>query len=389
MNARPTQTATPAIAAPISDADAVNLLHRMVETPSVSGSEASIAALLAHLMSHHGFSAEIDVAGNAIGWLGPRHPDHLIVLLGHMDTVPGEIPVRIEGDLLFGRGSVDAKGPLASFIVAASRTSLPPNVALAVIAAVEEETPTSRGARAVIDRFHPAACVIGEPSAWNAITIGYKGRLVCEYTTARDLAHTAGPRASAADEAFAFWQRVLAEIARRNHTRSGAFDSIQATIRDLHTSSDGLTEQASLTGAFRLPTSVSPHELERSILKLSGSGHLAFLGHESAHLSPRDNAVARHLSAAIRRQGQRPTLRVKTGTSDMNVVAPRWNCPIAAYGPGDSALDHTPREHISLTEYLRSTRVLTSALESLAADLAASAPIQAPTAFPTESPKEP
>ncbi|MBL8760739.1 MAG: acetyl-lysine deacetylase, partial [Phycisphaerae bacterium] len=88
-------------------------------------------------------------------------------------------------------------------------------------------------------------------------------------------------------------------------------------------------------------------------------------------------------------QGQRPTLRVKTGTSDMNVVAPRWNCPIAAYGPGDSALDHTPREHISLTEYLRAARVLTQALESLAAELAANAPIQAPAASTTELPKEP
>ena len=66
-----------------------------------------------------------------------------IVLLGHMDTVPGDIPVRQEDGKLYGRGSVDAKGPLATFIVAASRASLPPGTRLVVVGAVEEEAATS------------------------------------------------------------------------------------------------------------------------------------------------------------------------------------------------------------------------------------------------------
>lgn len=354
----------------VNDVDSVDLLRRMVETSSVSGNEQAIATLLANEMSRRGLITEIDPTGNVIGWRGPRDAEHLIVLLGHMDTVPGTIPVRIEGDLLFGRGCVDAKGPLASFVVAASCATLPGNTAIVVIGAVEEETPTSRGARAVIDRFRPAACVIGEPSAWNGITIGYKGRLLLECSFARDLTHTAGPSGSAADEVFAFWQRVLAEIARRNEGRSAAFDTIQATLRELHTSSDGLTEQASLIAGFRLPPGIDPLDLQQAIVPLASIGQLDFIGHEPAHLSPRDNAVARHLGVAIRREGGRPAVRVKTGTSDMNVVAPRWTCPIAAYGPGDSTLDHTPNEHISLSEYLRAARVLTEAIESLASEVA-------------------
>ena len=49
---------------------------------------------------------------------------------------------------------------------------------------------------------------------------------------------------------------------------------------------------------------------------------------------------------------------LKTGTSDMNVVAPVWQCPIVAYGPGDSALDHTPNEHLPLDEYWKAVRVV-------------------------------
>ncbi len=46
-------------------------------------------------------------------------------------------------------------------------------------------------------------------------------------------------------------------------------------------------------------------------------------------------------------------MTLKLGTSDMNVVGPVWQCPILAYGPGDSSLDHTPEEQIVLDDYLR------------------------------------
>jgi LysW-gamma-L-lysine carboxypeptidase len=48
------------------------------------------------------------------------------------------------------------------------------------------------------------------------------------------------------------------------------------------------------------------------------------------------------------------------------VVGPAWQCPILAYGPGDSALDHTPNEHVNLTEYWLAVQVLAQALRNLA-----------------------
>jgi LysW-gamma-L-lysine carboxypeptidase len=49
----------------------------------------------------------------------------------------------------------------------------------------------------------------------------------------------------------------------------------------------------------------------------------------------------------------------------MNVVAPHWQCPIVAYGPGDSAFDHTPQEQTSLHEYGQAIDVLTRTLHLL------------------------
>jgi LysW-gamma-L-lysine carboxypeptidase len=58
----------------------------------------------------------------------------------------------------------------------------------------------------------------------------------------------------------------------------------------------------------------------------------------------------------------------------MNVVGPVWDCPIVAYGPGDSRLDHTAEEHIRIDEYRRSISVLARALEML--DVAAGGPVK-------------
>ncbi len=45
------------------------------------------------------------------------------MLLGHMDTVPGQLAVHLEGSRLHGRGAADAQGPLAAMVraVAAHR----------------------------------------------------------------------------------------------------------------------------------------------------------------------------------------------------------------------------------------------------------------------------
>jgi LysW-gamma-L-lysine carboxypeptidase len=49
----------------------------------------------------------------------------------------------------------------------------------------------------------------------------------------------------------------------------------------------------------------------------------------------------------------------------MNIVGPAWGCPIVAYGPGDSSLDHTPNEHLELEELEHAVDVLAKVLATL------------------------
>src|SRR3990170_2597273 len=96
----------------------VELLQSMLEIYSPSGSEGQLASFLQEQMSARGFKVRRDHVGSVIGELGEEGPR--VLLRGHMDTVPREIPVRIEGDFIYGRGSVDAKSSLAAMIAGSS-----------------------------------------------------------------------------------------------------------------------------------------------------------------------------------------------------------------------------------------------------------------------------
>lgn len=358
-------------------------LREMVEIRSLSGEEQQVAGYLAARMREFGLDAFVDEAGNAVGHVArPDSRGHSrdIVLLGHMDTVPGDIPVRREGDILHGRGTVDAKGPLAAFVIAASRARIPEGIRLVVVGAVEEESTTSKGARFIAPQYQPVASLIGEPSAWDGIGLGYKGRILVDYTRRQHVNHTAVPRPSAPDE-FCHWWEAVRERAEALRPGDRAFDRVQATLRSIRTSSDGLTDTVEATAGFRLPPGVVPRDIEE-ICRAASDEHvtLAFRGPEFAYVADRSNVVVRALTHAIREAGGRPHPKLKTGTCDLNVLGAIWQCPMAAYGPGDSTLDHTPQERLSMTEYARSIDVLTRAIETIAAEAMAMEPLHQPVA---------
>jgi LysW-gamma-L-lysine carboxypeptidase len=344
--------------------DPVVLLRKMVEIPSLSGQEGDLARFLVKAMERLGFESRIDQAGNAVGVRGARDETALeVVLLGHMDTVPGDIPVRIEDDVLFGRGTVDAKGPLAAFIVAASGLELPDKARLVVIGAVEEESSTSRGARAVRDSFDPDACVIGEPSGWNGVTVGYKGHLLVEAELERAIGQCAGPETGAAEKMAAWWQGIKDYSERFNAGCDGLFRQLIPSLRSINTRGDGLSEYAWAEVGFRLPPGIEEADLEWTVSKIDPGIEVRFRGYEPAFAADPRSPLARAFTGAIREMGDRPRIKYKTGTSDMNVVGPAWRCPIIAYGPGDSRLDHTPGERISVAEFRRSISILSAGLK--------------------------
>lgn len=347
----------------------VTFLQEFVATPSLSGQEDEAAQLLVREMNALGLDAHVDAVGNAVGVLecagGYDRKAREIVLLGHLDTVPGEIPVQLVDGRLYGRGAVDAKGPLAAFLFAAASCGPRPDVRLVVIGAVEEESATSRGARHVLRTFSPDACLIGEPSGGDGITLGYKGRLLLDYRLQQPMGHTAGPQAGVAEKAVCWWNDLIAEVDAHNEGRDRLFARLLPTLRQMNTAGDGLTDTVSATVGLRLPPAFDVPSFVNRARELAGPAIVEARGHEPAFRAGRSNALVRSLNAALRRHNFRPRYLLKTGTSDMNVVGPAWGCPIVAFGPGDSRLDHTPDEHIVVEEYLSAIDVLADALTLL------------------------
>lgn len=344
----------------------IDLLEGLLLRYSPTLNEAPAVEYLAGQMSSLGFSVQVDSAGNVTGSLG--NGPHEIVLLGHIDTVPGEVPVRREGDLLFGRGAVDAKGPLACFTSAAALARVQPGWKISVIGAVGEEG-DSRGAKYIRDRYKadriPEFCLIGEPSRWDHVTLGYKGSAWVEYTVRRSLAHTASQTESACEAAVRFWNGIQAEIDTVNAGRSRAFDQLTSSLRDMGSSKDGFSESARLAINLRLPPDLNVAQAVDLLTQKSGDGEVRLLDGIECYRADKNTPLVRAFLAAIRKEGGKPGFLVKTGTADMNIVGPAWNCPILAYGPGDSNLDHTPDEHISVSEFLAGVKVVAGALNFL------------------------
>ena len=344
--------------------DPVSLLRRMVEIPSLSGKEGPLAAFLVETMHSLGFHASIDEAGNAVGILGDGPKE--IVLLGHMDTVPGIVPVRVEDGKLYGRGSVDAKGPLATFIIATANIGALAGKRIVIIGATEEEAASSKGAKRAIRTFSPNFCVIGEPSGTRALTLAYKGRIVLAYDAGAEAAHSAAQTGSILEEGVEFWNRVKRWAAEFNVNKKKMFDCLDPALREIRSENDGLVESIQLRASIRMPLGLSPEDVRRQIEGLKGTtGTLRFWGADPPYRASKNTPLVRAFLQAIREQGVEPAFKVKSGTSDMNVVGQAWNCPIIAYGPGDSNLDHTPNEHLDLAEYHQAIAILSRVLALL------------------------
>ena len=108
------------------ETDVVKLTKKLISTPSLSGQEGGVAQMLKDFLGASGVDkAFIDKYGNVIGVIKGGITESL-VFEGRTDHVPPGDPrnwtyrpydAKVLDDNLYGRGSVDMKGALASMIM--------------------------------------------------------------------------------------------------------------------------------------------------------------------------------------------------------------------------------------------------------------------------------
>ena len=356
---------------------AVDLLIRMVNVYSPSGEEEGLADLLSEEMKSLGFEVERDAVGNVIGRLRGERPR--LLLCGHMDTVPGTIPVKVEDGVLYGRGAVDAKAPLAAMIVAASQLVREGyKGAILVVGAVDEEGKGRGVKHLVMEGVDVDYAIFGEPTDVKTITIGYKGSLYLKITCETETGHSSAPWIfeNAVEKAIEIWGLIKCQMTLHERHESH-FQSLSTCLRRIEGGgvSSVIPALCEIHIDFRIPPFFT---VEQVLTEISGliEGYKAenpavrvnveVDDYTEPYLADKRSPLVKALSQAIWKVRRTRTMLVnKTGTGDMNVFGRLTEVPTVTYGPGDPHLDHTPNEHISISNYLESIKILKECLKGL------------------------
>ena len=360
----------------LDDAYAEKLLTEMVKIYSPSGEERELALFLRNELSKLGFNVEFDEVGNLIAEAGCGRPS--ILLCSHMDTVPGEIPVIRRGKVLFGRGTVDAKGPLAALIVAAARC-LKKSIGgkITVLAVVDEER-RSTGMRWFLKKRHGDYdyAIFGEPSGSRNVTIGYKGRIQLRVKVGTRAGHASAPHLfeNAVMKAYELIKHLEQSIWRDR--KSPLEDTTFCVTKIIGGGLDNtIPSSCEFTADIRIPFHRKVGDVEEEVFraievfkKLNPKTEVLVNVEDrnEPYLADVNSKLVKAFIEAIKEvTGVNGKAIKKTGTADVNDFVHVYNIEAVVYGPGNSKLDHAPNENISIPEYLESIKVLEKALEKI------------------------
>lgn len=202
--------------------DPIKLSQDLIRCPSVTGDDAGITDLLANILSKIGFKTTVlDFTSNdsypvknlhAI--YNPKHSNNVLYFAGHTDVVkPGDSQAwkfppflaTIENGILYGRGAVDMKCAIASFICSANQfihENQDCHFGIGLLITGDEEADAINGTKKMLDWLKEnnqpiSACIVGEPTNPNRvgemIKIGRRGSISFDLKIIGKQGHVAYP----------------------------------------------------------------------------------------------------------------------------------------------------------------------------------------------------
>jgi acetylornithine deacetylase len=361
--------------------DPVDFLETAV--PLASNEDvAEMRAFLVDTLAEHGVAATIDDAGNTLATRGEGSP-HL-VLNTHIDTVSPHVPYERDDECIRGRGSCDAKGPLAALIAGFLAADIDGHDAdgssgTVTLAVTPDEETLSTGAAALTsdavseggNRLDGDAYLVGEPTGLDVCTAA-KGRFQGTVTLSGVAAHAAEPDSGV--NAVAAVEQALRAVrtfdqGRDPHPALGSA-TLTPTVIDGGTSTNQLAAQCEIVLDRR---SVPPETADG--FRSSLSAHLRDVVPDEvdvafeltdrdspfleAFATDEDDPLVESLVEAIDRASAAYTaserggaVRPFTAATEASYFAP---APTVVFGPGDladedGAVAHAEREYVRVDE---------------------------------------
>ncbi|MBV8915857.1 MAG: M20/M25/M40 family metallo-hydrolase [Acetobacteraceae bacterium] len=302
-----------------------------------------------------------------------------LALSGHMDTVPNTGWTRdpwdgeIDGDTLYGLGSTDMKGPVASIVTAAS--ALPASVPVALLLTADEET-TKQGARLIARsselarRFAPKGIVVAEPTGMVPVR-GHRSHIEFTVVATGVQAHSStGQGRNANWTLIAFMtdmQRLFDRLRTDPSLQDAAYDppfSDFNPVIDNHGTAINVTvPKATARIKYRYSANVDPAPVVDAVREAAERHGLEVT--ESREGAPPELPADHPLVALARGLvGNRApgTAPFGTDASELQALAP---CVI--FGPGDVSEAHKPTEKVSLSALADAVPVFVRMAEQVAA----------------------
>ena len=352
-----------------------DLLRQLIAIRSVSGNEKR-AALLVHdfLDNELGMETELqeinDTSCNIIGRWRTENASRLIILGGHLDTVPPSelwetdpFTLTQDEDKLFGLGAVDMKGGIAAQLACLLRLKkekIRLNTDIEFIGLADEEG-LSSGAHRYVDSFDKKQLagksffILGEPH-FNNIVVGATGKILLRCNIKGQSCHAAKPENGI--NAIDCMSEFLVALNRKYSTEymNGKSGSHCCLMVDSHYKSYGLNVPDRCTCLIN--KQLLPNENKESVVSdvekiyhdTVGKGSLTIkpeLPNYPAYQLPNGQEDLRLLLKLLHdKYSHRPELVVNQSVSDGNILYNWLKIPGVLFGP-DGANLHSPGEYVS------------------------------------------
>ncbi|RRO15569.1 succinyl-diaminopimelate desuccinylase [Saccharopolyspora rhizosphaerae] len=336
--------------------DPVELTAALVDIPSVSGSEKTIADAVEQALRAQAPHLEVVRNGEAV--LARTHLGRgtRVVLAGHLDTVPvnDNLPSRRTGsgedELLHGCGTTDMKSGDAVMLNLAA-TLGEPRHDLTFVFYDCEEIEAERNGLGRIERELPEwlegdLAVVCEPSN-GAIEAGCQGTIRVEVRTTGTRAHTA--RAWMGENAIHAVQPILQRLVEhtpRNPVIDGLQyrEGLQAVKISGGVAGNVVPDSCVVTVNHRFAPDKSAEQAEAELREIFAGYEVTVTDLSAGALPGLTSPAAAELVEASQSE---PV--AKLGWTDVARFAAR-GLPAVNFGPGDPTLAHTQQEHVRTPE---------------------------------------
>ena len=342
---------------------AIELLKRLIETPSYSGEENETAQILTDALVSYGFNPHRKK--NNV-WAFSKEFDTskpTLLLNSHHDTVKATdswtfdpFKANLSKGKLIGLGSNDAGGPLVSLLhVFVALQEKPQNYNLVFLASAEEESSGKNGVPIVLDEIGPIDVgVVGEPTSMD-MAIAERGLIVLDCTAIGQGGHAA--RGEGENAIYKAIKDIEWFQSFQFEKTSDVLGSINMTVTQIEAGSlhNVVPDKCSFVVDVRPNEHYSNAEVVDVIRK-----------YVKSEVKPRSlnlNASGIDLNHPIVEKGKALGIR-QYGSQTMSDQV-HMPFPCIKMGPGDTKRSHTADEYIYLDEIRNGIRIYLELLDGL------------------------